>query len=129
MTGTGDRMFSPDDAVTRGMIAQILYAAEGKPSGDSPAGFRDVPDGMWYSDAVNWCVSAGLAAGYTGKDTSANGDLSRYPDAGEVRDYAVTAMKWAVGHRLITGTGKGLEPRGTATRAQVAVILQAFDRL
>lgn len=152
MTGTGKRIFSPNDPVTRGAIAQILYAAEGKPSGAPDAGFRDVKKGMWYTDAVNFCVSAKLCAGYTdgtfrpddpitrqqlaailyqyaaykGKDVSAIGDLSRYTDAGQIRDYAATPMQWAVGHRLLAGTGRGLEPNGTATRAQLAVILKAF---
>ena len=36
-------------------------------------------------------------------------------------------MKGAVGHGIISGTNIGLEPKGTATRAQIAVILRAFD--
>ena len=31
-------------------------------------------------------------------------------------------------HNIISGTKIGLEPKGTATRAQIAVILQAFDK-
>lgn len=155
MTGTGDRMFSPDAAVTRGTVAQILYAAEGKPEVAGSAGMKDVKDGEWYCDAVNWCVASKLAAGYTdgtfrpndpvtrqqlaamlyryaefsGKDTSASADLRRFADADDVSEYAVTAMKWAVAHGLISGTGRGLEPKGTATRAQLAVILKAFYQI
>ena len=148
-------MFSPDAAVTRGTVAQILYAAEGKPEGTKSAGVKDVKEGAWYCDAVNWCVASKLAAGYTdgtfrpndpvtrqqlaamlyqyaafsGKDTSASADLRRFSDSGDVSEYAVTAMKWAVAHRLISGTGRGLEPKGTATRAQLAVILKAFYQI
>lgn len=155
MTGTGSRMFSPEASVTRGTVAQILYAAEGKPAVKQSAGLKDVKEGAWYCDAVNWCVGSKLAAGYTdgtfrpnepvtrqqlaamlyqyaafsGKDTSAKANLGLYSDAGEISEYAVTAMKWAVGHRLISGTGKGLEPKGTATRAQLAVILKAFCQM
>ena len=155
MTGTGDRMFSPDAAVTRGTVAQILYAAEGKPEVTKSAGMKDVKEGAWYCDAVNWCVASKLAAGYTdgtfrpndpvtrqqlaamlyqyaafsGKDTSASADLRRFADSGDVSEYAVTAVKWAVAHRLISGTGRGLEPKGTATRAQLAVILKAFYQM
>ena len=66
-------------------------------------------------------------ARFKGYDVAENGDLSRFSDAGSVSSYAETAMKWAVGHTIITGTGDGLEPKGTATRAQVAVVLKAFD--
>ena len=61
-------------------------------------------------------------------DTSANGDISKFKDVRIVSKYAVEPMKWAVGHNIISGTKVGLEPKGTATRAQIAVILRAFDR-
>ena len=62
-----------------------------------------------------------------GYDTTANGDLSKFKDADKLSKYAVKPMQWAVGHGVISGTDIGLEPNATATRAQVAVILRAFD--
>jgi hypothetical protein len=39
-------------------------------------------------------------------------------------------MKWALGHRLITGTDRRtLDPTGKTTRAQMAVILKAYDQM
>ena len=156
MTGTGADTFSPYATVTRGMVAQTLYAQEGRPGVTSSAGFRDVPEGKWYSDAVNWCVGNHLAAGYTdntfrpeqavtrqqfiailyqhalraGKDTSQLGRLTGYADGDAVEEYARPAMKWALGHRLITGTDRRtLDPTGKTTRAQMAVILKAYDQM
>lgn len=154
MEGVGNNRFNPDDTVTRGTIAQILYAQSGKPAVDGKSDFTDVKEDKWYSDAVTWAAEEGVVAGYTdgtykpddpitrqqmvailykyaqlnGYDTTANGDLSKFKDADKLSKYAVTPMKWAVGHGVISGTDVGLEPNATATRAQVAVILQAFDK-
>lgn len=153
MEGTGDGQFSPNEKVTRGMIVQILYAQSGKPDVSAESSFRDLKEDKWYTDAVNWATENELVSGYTdgtfkadtvitrqqmvailykyaqlnGYDTSLRGDLSDYSDADEISSYAVDAMRWAVGNHLISGTGNGLDPKGTATRGQIAVIMQAFD--
>ena len=49
---------------------------------------------------------------------SASADLSGYPDAGQVQDYAQPAMAWAVDGNL--------NPAGNASRAQIAAILMRF---
>lgn len=153
MEGTGDGQFSPNEKVTRGMIVQILYAQSGKPDVSAESSFKDLKEDKWYTDAVNWATENELVSGYTdgtfkadtvitrqqmvailykyaqlnGYDTSVRGVLSDYSDADEISSYAVDAMRWAVGNHLISGTGNGLDPKGTATRGQIAVIMQAFD--
>ena len=118
--------------------------------------FKDVPAGKWYTNAVTWCASKGIVSGYpdgtfkpdasikrqematilrkyaevSGKDVKATGDLSKFSDQAKVSNYAKTAMSWAVGNNMISGTKQGstilLDPQGTATRAQAAVILKAY---
>ena len=69
-----------------------------------------------------------------GFDTETRGDISGMAGAAQVADYALETMQWAVGTGLITGsksTVNGVEivdlkPTGTATRAQMAAILQRF---
>ena len=154
MAGVGDSRFAPNGIVTRGTIAQILYAAEGKPTVSKLDQFLDVQSGAWYAKAVNWAAEHKLVTGYGGKkfgpedpvtrqqmvaimyqyakmkgyDTKSSGSLDGFSDRNKVSDWALEPMKWAVGHKVISGTGKGIEPNGTATRAQIAVILQAFDK-
>ena len=154
MTGYSKDEFRPDGKVSRGQIAQILYAMENKPMNRVTL-FSDIKQGKWYYDAVNWAGANGIMAGYsTGKfgptdlvtrqqlatvlykyaraknlDLSPNGNLSAFKDAKEISEYAVIAMNWAVGKDLIHGTDKGLEPKSPVTRAQLAVILQAFSKL
>lgn len=64
MTGYDDsNRFGPDDPLTRGMVATVLYRlAGGTPVGDS--GFPDVEQGIWYSDAIVWCKANGIITGY-----------------------------------------------------------------
>ena len=56
------------------------------------------------------------------------GDLSVFKDYEKVDDYAVEAMKWAVGKGIIGGTsfegvdGLYLDPTGNTTRAQAAKV-------
>ena len=67
-------------------------------------------------------------AQYKGMDAvTLQENLTGYPDGGQVSDYAIPAMNWAVGQGLIAGMENGtLVPQGSATRAQVATILMRF---
>ena len=152
MTGTSDTEFSPNLTTTRGMIVSILNRLEDGPTAEA-AGFTDVADGDWYADAVNWAASEGIVAGYEdntfrpndpitreqlaamlmnyaawkGEDVRVCADLSVYNDATSVSSWAAETVQWAVAEGLISGMpGNLLEPQGSATRAQVAAILQRF---
>ena len=153
MNGIGGGKFNPNGIVTRGTIAQILYAAEGKPAVSGKSQFADVIETKWYAKAVKWAADKGLVSGYgngkfgpdnavtreqmvaimykysemKGYDLKASADLNKYTDHAKVSKWATTAVKWGVGHKVISGTNKGIEPQGNATRAQIAVILQAYD--
>lgn len=153
MDGTAAYTFSPNGKATRAMVITILYRLAGQPasSGDSP--FQDVRPSDWFSPAVAWAVTHGIANGTSatafspnaiitreqlaaflyryaqdqGYDTSARADLSGYSDAGLVSSYATEALSWANATGLITGTtATTLSPQGSATRAQVATILSRF---
>ena len=141
MAGTSATTFEPNSTVTRGMIAQILYAEAGKPavSGSNP--FSDVKKGDWYYDAVLWANANKVAVGFddgtfkpnaavtreqiavilcTCAGGGATADLSKYSDASEISSWAKTGMQYAVGAGLIAGRGNNkLAPKATATRAEV----------
>lgn len=58
-----------------------------------------------------------------GEDTN----ILSYQDAESIAAYAVPAMQWAAGSGVLSGTSAStLSPKGTATRAQTAVILVRF---
>ena len=65
-------------------------------------------------------------AQFAGEEISVTGDLTGYPDASGISSYAVTPMTWAVEQGLLKGMEGRLAPKGTATRAQIATILQRY---
>ena len=68
----------------------------------------------------------GSGEGFTAR-TDHSGRLSGYTDASQISSYATTAMQWANAEGLITGvTSTTLNPKDSATRAQVATILMRF---
>ena len=150
MTGVSDTEFAPEQTTTRAMIVSMLARLEGVESAES-AGFSDVAANDWYATAVNWAASVGVVNGYEdgtfkpntaitreqlaailmnyaqykGQDVSARADLNGYTD--QPSTWAEEAMQWAVAEELITGvTNDELQPQSSATRAQVAAILQRF---
>lgn len=150
MQGITATTFSPAGTVTRGMLAAILHRMEGTPNTSGTVPFQDVKKGSYYEKAITWAAGKGILEGYgdgtfrpdapltrqqlaailfryaswlgeTGDDRA---DLSDWPDGVHVEPYAREAMAWAVDVGLIQGRDDGrLDPGGTATRAQTAVLL------
>lgn len=55
------------------------------------------------------------------------GSLDGFADRDAAGDYALDALRWAVGEGLLTGKDGGrLDPAGTATRAEAAALLMRF---
>ena len=153
MKGMEERAFGPDDYMSRAMLVTVLWRQAGSPEPDAAADFIDVPDGLWFSDAVAWASENEIVNGvgdnqftpfasitreqiatilwrYSEKPEG-TGDLSDYPDADKVSVFAEDAMSWAVGANLIKGDADPdgntrLDPWGSATRAQVATILMRY---
>ena len=126
---------------------------------NTSSGMTDVPTGQWYSGAVAWAVKEEYVSGMTpttfgrgkditraqlarmfytfagknGFDVSGRAELSGFADATKVQDWMRDGLEWAVDAGIISGMniqGKlSLNPNGTATRAQAAVMLTAFDKI
>ena len=152
MKGVSDTQFRPEGILTRGQIVTILYRLAGEPESEGTAPFTDVSGGRYYAEAVAWAYEAGIGKGLTdtvfapnapvtreqlvtflaryaqfaGEEISVTGDLTGYPDASGISSYAVTPMTWAVEQGLLKGMEGRLAPKGTATRAQIATILQRY---
>lgn len=152
MNGTADNTFSPKAHTTRGMVVTVLYRLENQPS-TSAASFTDVTSGAYYANAVAWANANGIVSGYgSGKfgpndkvtreqlaailyryaqykkyDVSGAKSLDGYTDAQSVSSYAVPALQWANAAGVVTGkSGSKLDPKGNATRAEVAAMLMRF---
>lgn len=152
MNGVSATQFNPNGTASRAQIVTILWRLAGEPSALTGA-FTDVPAGEYYSTAVAWASRQGIVTGVgnnrfepnsnitreqlavilyryaqdAGYSTTASGSITGYYDYARVNGYARTALQWAVGTGLITGTSSTtLSPQDTATRAQVATILMRF---
>lgn len=70
------------------------------------------------------------ATKYLGMEFGQGADLSRFPDQDRVSEWARTAMSWAVENGVVGGVRNGdtltLEPRRSATRAEMATMLRSF---
>ena len=154
MNGTDDYYFEPESTLTRAMLVTILYRYANEPKYYSTSPFNDVPDGTWYSAAVIWAAEAGIVDGTDpgkfepnsyitreqlatimyryaeafGYDTSAAGNIIKYSDSALISDWAQTALIWTTGAGIIDGKDNNkLDPRGNATRAEAAAIIERFD--
>lgn len=150
MTGTAPRTFSPNVNTSRAMIVTILWRINGSVEPQGECKFEDVPAGSYYEKAVTWANENGVILGTDeatfspdmlvtreqiatilfrdeirrGMETmTLEENLTRFEDAGEISEFAVSALNWAVGKGIINGVDEDtLAPKKEATRAECAAI-------
>ena len=134
MNGTDVNQFSPNSPLTRAMVWAVLARVDGETiSGDS-----------WMTEAQAWAVESGVSdgtdpTGYVTREQlvtmlyrfagepETGSDVSGYPDAASISDWAADAMAWAVKVGLIEGDDVGaLNPTANSTRAHAATFFMRF---
>ena len=151
MTGyEGSSLFGPEDTVTRGQVATVIWRAAGSPSPAYDAPFQDVSMDEFYGPAVAWCNEAGVVTGYDGLDIFGPDDLvtreqlatmlwrragspsaagcEAFPDYEMISLWAEEALSWCLSLGIITGDGATgcAMPLSSATRGQLAKILSVW---
>ena len=155
MNGVSETLFDPYGTLTRGMVVTILYRMEGSPEVQYTSAFTDIPDGVWYTDGVEWAASHSIVLGYgngkfgpdddvtreqlaailfryanwKGYDTSIGEDTNilSYYDAFTWGEWAVPALQWACGTGVLEDVPAGmLRPTDVATRGEVAHAIHVF---
>ncbi len=137
MTGTASDAFSPEAPVTRGMVMTILARREG---------IRTDRYTPWYAAGCEWAKANGISDGSNpeapvireqlaamlyryaalkGRDLTAGENLN-FTDASDVSAYALPALQWATGEKILTGSNGALNPQAPATRAHLAAILHRY---
>ena len=148
MNGTSATAFSPNENMSRAMLATVLYRMSGE-TAEADSSFGDVSASAYYAAAVNWASSKGIVNGtdrgmfspdlsitreqlaamlyrYAG-EPSVSADLSAYTDAVSISPYAEKAVEWCVAKGILSGkSATRLAPQDTATRAECAAMLQRF---
>ena len=118
--------------------------------------FADVPEDMYYYNAIGSAKAAGVAYGsgenfmpeesITRQDlitlayraflnlgyiteTEDMSSLEQFADASDISDYAKAALASMVSAGIISGSDGNVNPKGYATRAEVAVMCAKLDAL
>ena len=127
-----DGLFNPTANITRAQLVTTLYRLAGEPEvtdASALTDFFDVAPGKYYTNAVCWAYTEGIANGNAGKfdptgsltrqqmaafffryaqfagmDTTVKGDISSMLNADKVSGYAKEPVEWAVGAGLISGS-------------------------
>lgn len=153
MDGLSAGEFAPNQNTTRAQIVTILWRLTGEPRAMKSNKFSDVSSSAYYDKAVSWAVEAGVVNGFDAKTFKPNdyvtreqlaailyryaeymnlstrgaSNLTKYDDYYKIGTWARDAMAWANYHGLINGVSYSrIDPKGNATRAQVAAILHRF---
>ena len=140
-----ERAPSRAEAVT--MLVRLLGKEREALAGDWNTPFTDVAD--WAKPYVGYAYESKLTNGVSETTfapdepvtrqqlvtflwrfagaPAASGSTAGFVDAAQVAPYAETAFAWATGRKLISGipavSGVRLDPQGTATRTQAAVLI------
>ena len=153
MEGVSSTKFAPNQYTTRGQIVTILWRLTGEPRAAKENKFYDVSSKMYYDKAISWAAEAGIVDGfdahtfkpdenvtreqlaailyryadYMNLSTKGASNLTKFDDYYKIGTWARDAMAWANYHGLINGVSYSrIDPKGNATRAQVAAILHRF---
>ncbi|GEM_PF-3388840 len=152
LVGTGDNKFSPDLKVTRGMLVTILGRLAGADiSSYESSKFNDVDFAQYYAKSIAWAAEAGIVAGVADDRFAPDTEITReqlavifmnyakfaeidltkttdettdFADIDEISSWAKSSVTEAQKAGLVSGKENNLfDPKGTATRAEVAAIL------
>nr|WP_144365839.1 S-layer homology domain-containing protein [Lacrimispora amygdalina] len=152
--GTSDTTFSPNTGMTRGMFVTALGRLAGiNPDSYKTGKFTDVKADAYYAPYVNWAAQTGIVEGVTAitfaPDTNINReqmavimanyakklgyDLPKtlqavtFADNAQISSWAKDAVKAMQQAGILAGKANNrFDPKGTATRAEVATVLRRF---
>ena len=141
--------YAPGKNITRGDFAMFLVRTLGL-SAEGAENFTDVSPSAEYADALSTGRALGILNGIgenkynpeaeitrqemmtiiaRGLQLSGEGvDISAYPDAAQIADYAVDHVKAMIASGLVQGNADGtINPLGKTTRAEAAVVMQRLQ--
>ncbi len=153
-SGTAADKFNPLTPMTRGMFATVLARLDGVRLEDyAEAPFADLDKNAFYAKPVAWAAQLGLINGYGGGRFGPNDNITReqmafilsnyikhkglnlavvgdgtpFADSDRIGSWAMSAVSDMRRFGLINGKpGHLFDPKGTATRAEVATIFMNY---
>ena len=154
LSGTSDTTFSPNSGMTRGMFVTALGRLAGiNPDSYQTGKFTDVKANAYYAPYVNWAAQTGIVEGVTATTFAPDTNINReqmavimknyaaklgydlpqtlkavtFADNTQISSWAKDAVKSMQQAGILAGkNGNKFDPKGTATRAEVATVLRRF---
>lgn len=154
LSGTSDTTFSPNTGMTRGMFATALGRLAGiNPDSYKTGKFTDVKADAYYAPYVNWAAQNGIVEGVTATTFAPDTNINReqmavimanyakklgydlpktlqavtFADNAQISSWAKNAVRAMQQAGILAGkNGNKFDPKGTATRAEVATVLRRF---
>ena len=154
LSGTSDTTFSPGTGMTRGMFVTALGRLAGiNPDSYQTGKFTDVKADAYYAPYVNWAAQTGIVEGVTATTFAPDTNINReqiavimknyaaklgydlpqtlkavtFADNTQISSWAKDAVKSMQQAGILTGKNENkFDPKGTATRAEVATVLRRF---
>ncbi|GFZ79445.1 hypothetical protein GCM10008018_26150 [Paenibacillus marchantiophytorum] len=150
VTGTSDRMFSPEASITRADFVVLLMRTL-KLKGEAGQSFDDVQDGLYYTTALAQARGLDIVQGDESNNFRPKASITRedmmvltdralraaqlslatsesvlddFNDASIISDYAIGSVAILVKLGLIQGYDQGIHPKETSNRAQAAMLIQ-----
>ncbi len=144
--GVSEKEFAPHDKMTRAMLVTVLYRINEEKVNKKNT-FTDIKSDAYYNKAVSWAYENKIVTGYNGKfspnkeitrediaailyrymgskEVNSSKNLERFSDAKEISTWAKKPMAWAVKNGLFKGYNNSLNPKGKASRAEVATLIK-----
>lgn len=154
--GVSKTEFAPNDNMTRAMFVTVLGRLAGAVvNNEAPSAFVDVERGAWYAGYVVWAAERGIVSGMSPSKFDPNGNVTReqickmmvtycsyadielkhvnpiaaFGDESKISSWARDFVTKCQIGGLVNGRDNGnFDPKGNATRAEVATILYNFDQ-
>ena len=154
LSGTSDTTFSPNTGMTRGMFVTALGRLAGiNPDSYKAGKFTDVKADAYYAPYVNWAAQNGIVEGVTATTFAPDTNINReqmavimanyakklgydlpktlqavtFADNAQISSWAKNAVRAMQQAGILAGkNGNKFDPKGTATRAEVATVLRRF---
>ena len=157
LSGTSDTTFSPGTGMTRGMFVTALGRLAGiNPDSYQTGKFTDVKADAYYAPYVNWAAQNGIMEGVTATTFAPDTNINReqmavimanyakklgydlpktlravtFADNAQISSWAKDAVKAMQQAGILAGKANNcFDPKGTATRAEVATVLRRFVKI
>ena len=149
--GVSEKMFGPDETMTRGMVITVLGRLENIEKTGRTTNFTDVPKGSYYEEYIAWGIENKIVTGTSENEFSPDKDITReemavmmanyvkykkfdyelkaiyFSDLDTISTWALESVKILNELKIMQGNSDGTyNPKKVATRAEIATVFYNY---